>query len=302
MEKLCNICPRNCNINRDFSLGFCKASNKVKVSKVMQHFFEEPIISGTEEDGTLKNGSGTIFFSSCNLKCCYCQNSEISTEALGKEVSTEALADIFKQLENAGANNINLVTPTHYTLQIIEALKIYKPKIPIVWNTSGYEKAETIKLLDGYVDIFLTDLKYFSSELSGKLSLAPNYFEEASKSILEMRKIVSEDKIENGLMKKGLIVRHLALPGQTADSKAVLKWIYENLGNETIISLMSQYVPMANAKSHPEINRKIKPIEYKILVNQLNEYGFKNAFTQEFESAETIYTPDFKSADDKFTY
>lgn len=302
MENLCNVCPRNCNINRDTTLGFCKASNKLRISKVMQHFFEEPIISGTEENDTLKNGSGTIFFSSCNLKCQYCQNSEISTDALGKEISTKALADIFKQLENAGVNNINLVTPTHYTLQIIDALKIYKPKIPIVWNTSGYEKAETIKMLNGYVDIFLTDLKYYSSELSGKLSLAPNYFEEASKAILEMRKIVPEDITQNGLMKKGLIIRHLALPNQTADSKMIIKWIYENLGNKTIISLMSQYVPMANACLHPEINRKIKPIEYKILVNLLNDYGFKNAFTQEFESAETIYTPDFKSKDDKFIY
>ena len=302
MENLCNICPRNCGVNRDKTLGFCKASNKVKISKVMQHFFEEPIISGTEENGTLKNGSGTIFFSSCNLKCCYCQNYEISTEAEGKEVSAEGLADIFKQLESAGANNINLVTPTHYTLQILEALKIYKPKIPIVWNTSGYEKAETIKLLDGYVDIFLTDLKYYSSELSGRLSLAPNYHEEASKAILEMRKIMPTDIIQNGLMKKGLIIRHLALPGQTADSKNVIRWIYENLGNQTIISLMSQYVPMGNACLHTEINRKIKPLEYKVLVNQLNEYGFKNAFTQEFESAETIYTPDFKSKNDKFNY
>lgn len=302
MEKLCNICPRNCNINRDKTLGFCKASNKIKISKVMQHFFEEPIISGTEENGTIKNGSGTIFFSSCNLKCCYCQNYEISTKAQGKEVSAEGLADIFKQLENAGVNNINLVTPTHYTEQIIEALKIYKPKIPIVWNTSGYEKAETIKMLDGYVDVFLTDLKYYSGEISGKLSLAPNYFEEASKAILEMRKIVPEDITQNGLMKKGLIIRHLALPSHTEDSKQVLKWIYENLGNKTIVSLMSQYVPMGNASAYPEINRKIKPLEYKILVNKLNEYGFTNAFTQEFESAETIYTPDFNVTDNKFNY
>ena len=179
---------------------------------------------------------------------------------------------------------------------------MYQPKIPIVWNTSGYEKADTIKLLEGYVDIFLTDLKYYSSEISSKLSLAPNYFIEASKSILEMRKIVPEDKIENGLMKKGLIVRHLALPSYTEDSKKVIEWIYNNLGNQTIVSLMSQYVPMGNASAHPEINRKIKPIEYKILVNKLHEYGVSNAFTQEFESAETIYTPDFNSNDDKFNY
>ena len=300
MENLCNICPRNCNVDRSTALGFCKGSNNIKLSKVMLHYFEEPIISGDQE--TNKNGSGAVFFSNCTLKCLYCQNSEISAGGSGKEISVQALADIFRQLEDAGANNINLVSPTHYTKQIIEALNIYRPKIPIVWNTSGYEKAETIKMLKDYVDVYLTDFKYVSSELSAKLSLAPNYFDECSKATLEMRKNQPEDVVENGIMKKGMIVRHLVLPGQTNDSKAVIDWVYDNLGNQTYFSLMSQYVPMAKAKDMPSINRKISPLEYKILVNKLNELDFKNAFVQEFSSAETVYTPDFSTQDEKFTF
>ena len=299
MENLCNICPRNCNADRLSAGGFCKGSNLAKVSKVMQHYFEEPIISGENPDD---GGSGAVFFSNCTLKCIYCQNSEISAGGLGKEISCNALADIFKQLEEAGANNINLVSPTHYTKQIIEALNIYRPKIPIVWNTSGYEKAETIELLKDYVDIYLTDIKYFSSELSGKLSLTPNYFEECSKAVLQMRKNESNDIIENGFMKKGVIVRHLVLPNQTNDSKKIIDWVYNHLGNETYFSLMSQYVPMAKADTCKEINRKITPLEYKVLVSKLNSLGFKNVFVQEFSSAETVYTPDFSTQDKKFTF
>ena len=295
MEKLCNICPRKCNVNRTTNLGFCKAGTKTKTSKVMLHHFEEPPIS----DG---NGSGAIFFSSCSLKCVYCQNFNISTCCEGKEVSTETLASLFEQLESAGANNINLVTPTHYTEQILEALKIYKPKIPIIWNTSGYESADTIKLIKNYVDIYLTDLKYFSNDLSKKLSLAPNYFDECSKAILEMRKNQPEDVFENGLMKKGIIIRHLALPNQTKDSEKVIDWIYENLGKNTYLSLMSQYVPMGNAEKFPEINRKIKPVEYKILVNKLNKLEFRNVFLQDYSSASTEFTPDFNANDNEFKF
>ena len=299
MENLCNICPRNCNVNRKKNVGFCKATEKPKISKVMQHYFEEPPISGTDINN---GGSGAIFFSSCTLKCIYCQNYEISTSCEGKEVSIQALADLFKQLETAGANNINLVTPTHYTKQIIDALKIYKPKIPIVWNTSGYEKPETIKLLKDYVDIFLTDFKYFSSELSRDLSLAPDYYENCSKSILAMRENVPEDIFENGLMKKGLIIRHLILPGQTKDSEKIIDWINTNLGNKTYVSLMSQYVPMAKAKSMPTINRKIKPLEYKIITNKLSGLGFENVFLQELSSASTDYTPNFSELKSEFKF
>lgn len=302
MENLCNICPRRCNINRTTSIGFCKSNNSLKIAKVMLHFFEEPIISGEDTSSKKANGSGAIFFSNCNLKCCYCQNSEISSESLGKEISIETLADLFKQLEQAGANNINLVTPTHYTQQIIEALNLYKPKIPIVWNTSGYETEETIKSLKEYVDIYLSDLKYFSSELSKKYSKAENYFETASKAIIQMRKNQPNDIIENGLMKKGLIIRHLVLPNQTQDSLNIINWINKNLGNNTYYSLMSQYVPMAKAKDYPEINRKIKPIEYKILVNKLTHLNFKNTYLQDYESAETYFTPDFNENKNIFKF
>ena len=292
MENLCEICPRDCKVNRSKNLGYCRSSEKVKISMVMLHHFEEPIISGENETD---NGSGTIFFSNCSLKCCYCQNSEISAGGLGKEITIQKLAEIFKELEKKGAYNINLVTPTHFASQIIEALKIYKPNIPIVWNTSGYEKPETIKKLAGFVDIFLTDFKYFSPEIAEKYSRAKNYPEMCKTSILEMRKIVPDDKIENGLMKSGLIVRHLVLPNQTKDSLNVIDWINNNLGNKTYFSLMAQYVPMAKAKDYPEINRKIKPIEYKILIKKLNELNFTNAYLQDYDSANTTYTPNFAS-------
>ncbi len=292
MENLCEICPRDCKVNRSKNLGYCRSSEKVKISMVMLHHFEEPIISGENE---IDNGSGTIFFSSCSLKCCYCQNSEISAGGLGKEITIQKLAEIFKELEKKGAYNINLVTPTHFASQIIEALKIYKPNIPIVWNTSGYEKPETIKKLAGFVDVFLTDFKYFSPEIAEKYSRAKNYPEMCKTSILEMRKIVPDDKIENGLMKSGLIVRHLVLPNQTKDSLNVIDWVNNNLGNKTYFSLMAQYVPMAKAKDYPEINRKIKPIEYKVLIKKLNELNFTNAYLQDYDSANTTYTPNFAS-------
>lgn len=302
MENLCNICPRNCNIDRSKATGFCRSTNTIKIAKVMLHYFEEPPISGEEETGTIKNGSGAIFFSNCNLRCLYCQNSEISSGGYGKEVSTKTLASILKQLEEAGANNINLVTPTHFTLQIIEALKIYRPKIPIIWNTSGYEKPETIKMLSGIVDIFLTDIKYFNFETAKKFSLAENYPEFCKASVLEMRKIVPHDIFENGLMKKGIIIRHLVLPNQTKDSLEIIEWINENLGNNTYLSLMSQYTPVFKATEFAEINRKITPLEYKVLVNKLNSLNFKNVFLQDFESASSIYTPDFKNQEKVFKF
>ena len=297
MKNLCEICPRNCKIDRNIQKGFCGEKSLIRVAKTMLHFFEEPMISGTQNGFQNARGSGAIFFSGCPLKCVYCQNFNISHDGIGKTISTQDLANIFKTLEEKGAININLVTPTHYTTQIIEALKIYKPKIPIVWNTSGYEKPETIKKLAGFVDIFLTDLKYVSSELSMKYSGAKDYFEFASKSILEMKKIAPNDVIENGIMRSGLIVRHLALPGQTEDSLKVIDWIKENLGTNTIVSMMSQYVPMGNVKKYTkkylEINRKLTKLEYKILVNKLENIGFKNALIQDLESADESFTPNF---------
>ena len=291
MEEICNICPRKCKVNREKQLGFCQSGKSAKVVKVMKHYWEEPIISGT--DKTPKKGSGTIFFSGCNLRCVYCQNYEISHGSLGKEYTPKQLSELFKKIEDSGATNINLVTPTHFTDEILKALKIYKPQIPIVWNTNGYEEVETIKKLKGYVDIFLTDLKYFSSELSTKYSNCKDYFEKTSKAILEMRNICPTDIIENGLMKKGIIIRHLILPNNYKDSFKLLEWIKNTLGEKTYISLMGQYVPCDKAINYPEINRKLKPLEYNLVLHKFDNLGFENGFSQLLDSASTDYIPNF---------
>lgn len=285
-SEICNLCPRKCNINRNKNVGFCGVSNTVKIARAGLHFWEEPIISG-------ESGSGTIFFSGCNLKCVYCQNYEISKQAFGKEISVERLAEIFKELENKGANNINLVTPSHYVTQIIEALKIYKPKVPIVYNTSGYDSVEEIKMLEGWVDVYLTDLKYYSKELSKKYSSAENYFEVATKAILEMVKQQPKNIYENGLLKKGVIIRHLVLPNNYKDSFEVLNWIKINLGENVLVSIMGQYTPYYNAKNFEEINRKLKPIEYKLVLNHFQKIGLKNGFMQSLDSADESYIPPF---------
>ena len=282
----CESCPRKCGINRNEKNGFCGVK-KLKVAKVYLHKWEEPPISGT-------NGSGTIFFSGCNLKCVYCQNSEISFGAVGKEITVERLVEIFKELELKKAHNINLVTPTPHVFEIIEALKIYKPKIPIVYNTSGYESEEIIKLLKDYVDIDLTDLKYYDKKLSKTLSGAENYFEVATKAILQMRKNQPKDVFDdNGIMQKGVIIRHLVLPSCTNDSVKILDWIFNNLGDNTIISIMGQYVPCFKANGYDFINKKLKPIEYKRVVNYFNLLGFKNGFMQSLDSASDEYIPSF---------
>ncbi len=307
MENLCSVCPRKCNVNRKLTIGYCKSNDEIKIAKVMMHYFEEPIISGepvTYFNSNIKRGSGAIFFVGCNLGCVYCQNYDISgggfTKNLnntGKIVSANKLAEIFKKLEALGAYNINLVTPTHFTDQIVEALKIYKPNIPVIWNTSSYELPETLKKLEGLVDIYLADFKYFDSNIAKKYSFAADYPEICKNAILEMKRQQPNDIVENGLLKKGLIVRHLCLPNQTSDSKNILNWIKNNLGSNTIISLMSQYVPMGNAKAYSEINRKLKPIEYKILLSEAEKLNFENCYIQDLDSAEDCYTPNF--ADEK---
>lgn len=283
---ICNLCPRKCNVNRDLKSGFCGVSNTLKVARAQLHFWEEPIISGT-------NGSGTIFFSGCNLKCVYCQNYNISNENFGKDITTQRLAEIFKELENAGAHNINLVTPSHYVKQIVEALNIYKPKIPVVYNTSGYDSVEELKMLEGYVDVYLTDLKYYSSELSQKYSSAKNYFEMCSLAIKEMIRQQPKNVMENGLIKKGVIIRHMVLPNCINDSFKVLEWIKNNLGEDVIVSVMGQYTPYFNASKFPEINRKLKPVEYKLVINHFNKLGLKNGFMQSLDSADENFIPPF---------
>lgn len=281
----CNGCPRKCNIDRMKGVGVCGVGFQPKVAKAYLHKWEEPVISG-------KNGSGTIFFSGCNLKCVYCQNYRISHQGQGKYITFERLAEIFKELEESGATNINLVSPSHYVDAIINALNIYRPHIPIVYNSSGYDSAENLEKLKDYVDIFLVDFKYYSSELSKKYSNAQDYPEVAKNAILKMRELQPKEVIENDIMKKGVIIRHLVLPNSTDDSIEILKWIKDNIKNP-FISLMGQYTPMYNSDKFSDINRKIKPIEYKRVESFMLSLGLTEGYTQELISADGCYVPNF---------
>lgn len=294
MNKLekCNICPHNCNINRlEKQTGRCKATDKIKIALVSLHNFEEPCISG-------ENGSGTIFFSNCNLACVYCQNYEISHEGNGKEVSIEELAEIFINQQNKNAENINLVTPTMYVYQIIEAIKIAKEKglkIPIVYNTNAYENVETIKALEGYIDVYLPDLKYANDEVAYKYSKIKNYFENATKAIKEMQKQVGSPILdENGIIKKGVIIRHLVLPSNIENSKKILKWIEENMPKDIYVSVMAQYFPTHKAKEFPEINKKLTKEEYREIEEYLYTLNLENGYIQELGEHEEEYVPEFK--------
>ena len=284
MKKFCELCPRMCKINRAKACGFCGASQNMSVAHVSLHFGEEPCISG-------QYGSGTIFFSHCNLKCIFCQNEILRDGKIGKEISPKYLASIFKRLEKMGAHNINLVSGMHYANKIIEALKIYKPKIPIVWNTNSYETPKTIKELSNYVDIFLADLKFFSSELSIKLAQCPNYFDIASQAIKTMRECIPTDVFnKNGIMQKGIIIRHLCLPNNTKDSKDIIDYISKNFST-TIVSLMSQYTPFGRAKEIPELARKLKPIEYNNVLHHLQQKHKGKIYVQELDSATETQIP-----------
>jgi len=281
---ICDICPRKCNIDRSKTVGFCGMTNTVKLAKADVFMWEEPCISGT-------NGSGAVFFSGCNLRCCFCQNYQISNQNFGKEISTKRLAQIFKELEEKGVHNINLVSPSHFANQIIEALEIYRPNIPIVYNSNGYESVETIKKLKNYVDIYLVDLKFCSSELSQKYCKASNYFDVATSAIKEMISQKPKVIVQNGIMKQGVIIRHLIMPSQTADSLKILQWIADNTKENCLVSLMCQYTPYFNAKNFPEINRKLKPIEYKIVLTKATELGLTNGYAQDMSSATEDFIP-----------
>lgn len=281
----CEMCPRKCGADRKKTCGFCGASDTIKVAKIMLHNWEEPCIS-------IGRGSGAIFFSNCPLKCIFCQNYEISQLGTGREISVSELVDYMKLLEEKGAENINLVSPTQYTKQILEALKIYKPKVPVVWNTNSYENIEELKLLDGLVDIFLADLKYVSPVLSKEYSGCADYFDKASKAILTMRGMV-KDVFDGEKMLKGLIVRHLVLPGATEDSKDVFDWINTYLGKNTIVSVMNQYVPYYKAKNHKLLNRKVTALEYNRVCDYVLNLGFENGYFQSDESACEEYIPNF---------
>lgn len=283
---ICNQCPRKCNIDRDSKTGICGVNSEYKIARAALHYWEEPCISG-------EKGSGTVFFSGCSLKCVFCQNSVISDGCFGKEISEERLIEIFKELEDSGADNINLVSPTQYALQLADTLSKYKPGIPVVYNTGGYDSVESLKALDGLIDIYLTDMKYVSPSVSKKYSRAENYFEVCSKAVLEMRRQQPEDIFENGLMKKGMIIRHLVLPGNISQGMKMLDWVDENLSNQTIFSLMGQYMPCAKAADYPTINRKISKREYDTVILHAEKLGFENVYIQELDSSSQEYIPDF---------
>lgn len=284
---VCAICPRNCLTERTMETGggYCRMGTDPVIARAARHDWEEPCISGT-------HGSGTVFFSGCVLRCAYCQNGEISHRVLGKRISVQELADTFKRLEEEGVHNINLVTPTHFTLTILEALDIYRPNIPIVWNCGGYEKVETLKLLDGIVDIYLPDLKHFSPAMGKLCAGAPDYFEYASQAIIEMCRQTGPVVYDTeGIMQKGTLVRHLILPGLTGESMKLLDWIKETLPKGTPVSLMRQYVPM-NGVSIPGLNRRITEKEYRRVHDHMVLLGL-NGYEQDALSADSTFTPPF---------
>lgn len=288
--KHCTLCPRGCSVDRTMGKhGFCGASYKVRLARAALHRWEEPPISGTK-------GSGTVFFSGCNLKCCFCQNYEISAEGKGFEITTDELAETFLMLQAKGAHNINLVTAAPYVPQILDALEIAGENltIPIVYNSGGYESIETLELLRGKVDIFLPDMKYYSSELSAKYSGAADYFETASRAIIKMHELVGAPQFdENGIMKRGVIVRHLVLPNCRHDSAKIIGWLADNFTpQEILVSLMSQYVPMFKALDIKELSRRTSSFEYEYVCKMVEKCGF-DGFFQQRSAAEEKYVPEF---------
>ena len=285
----CKICPHKCRVNREAGqIGRCRCDDKIKIALASIHYYEEPSISG-------KNGSGTVFFSNCNLNCIYCQNYEISQLGKGKVVTIEELADIFIKQQEKGVNNINLVTPTMYAYQIIEAIKIAKRNglnIPILYNTNGYERVETIRALEGYIDVYLPDLKYYSNLLSKKYSNVDNYFEVATNAIKEMYKQVGTAQFnKDGIIQKGVIIRHLVLPNHLQNSKHILKWIKENMPEDTYVSVMAQYFPTYKAKEDKNINRKLTKKEYEEIENYLYTLQLEKGYMQELGEHEEEYVP-----------
>lgn len=283
---ICNQCPRRCNVDRENTLGYCKAPNAYKLARASLHFWEEPCISG-------KRGSGAVFFSGCNLGCVFCQNYEISHKCKGVEVSEERLIRIFEHLVDEGANNINLVNPTHYAVGLAHTLKKYKPPVPVVYNTSGYDSVDALKLLDGLVDIYLPDFKYIRNDKALRYSRAEDYPQFAMPALTEMKRQVGNDVFdENGIMKRGMIIRHLVLPGNTNSAIQALDYLAENFA-DTYISVMAQYVPCTDLSEYKEINRKITKREYDKVVNHILELGLEKVFLQKLESATEDYIPDF---------
>ena len=281
---ICNLCPNSCKVDRSNTIGACGVDDKIKIAKYYLHKFEEPFISGN-------NGSGTIFFCGCSLKCVFCQNYDLSRNNRGKQISVLELAEIFKELEKMGAENVNLVTPTHYVDKIIDAFNIYKPNIPIVYNTHGYENIETLKKIDDYVDVYLPDVKYFSPQVSKRYTGKDDYFEFTSKAVDFMMKKPLKFS-PNGQILSGVVVRHLALPQNLSDSKKILDW-YSQYKDISYINIMSQYTPFGDVKNFPELNRRLTKREYDSLIEYAISLDINNAFYQKFESQSTEYIPDW---------
>lgn len=287
----CSLCPRDCHVDRTNGFkGYCRVGHKLVVARAALHMWEEPCISGT-------NGSGTVFFSGCSVGCVYCQNYNIANGLAGKVISTERLAEIFIELQTKKAHNINLVTPSHYIPHIVEALNLSKLNgliIPIVYNTSGYEKKETLKLLNGIVDVYLPDLKYFDEKIAKKYSNCSDYFIYAKDAIEEMVSQTGEPVFDcNGIMTKGVIVRHMMLPGCLEDSKKIIKHLYDTFGNKIFISIMNQYTPLSHVQGYPEINKKVTDEEYEELIDFAVELGVENGFIQEGETQSESFIPEF---------
>ncbi len=286
----CELCPRKCHINRNINKGICSNTSTLKLARSALHYFEEPSISSS-------NGSGTIFFSGCNLKCCYCQNKEISNDNFGINISVERLSELMLELQAKKASNINLVTPTHFVPSIIEAIKLARANglsIPIVYNTSGYESINTIKLLTGYVDIYLTDFKYFDNKLGEDLSKVKNYFEVASLALEEMYKQVGINKFaSNGMMTKGIIVRCLVLPTKGTDTKKIISYLYKKYQDNIYLSIMNQYTPVNHSDTFTFLNDKVSDKEYDDIINYALDLGIKNAYIQEGETQDESFIPPF---------
>jgi len=286
----CDICPQNCHINRKFKLGYCKVNDKIKINLWQKHFGEEPLISGT-------NGSGTIFFSGCNLSCVYCQNYKISQYAFGKDYTIDEVSQIMLNLQTENVHNINLVTPTHFSVQLLLSIKNALEKglnIPIVWNTSSYEKVEILQKLNGYVDIYLADIRYFDFKNSLRYSKVKDYPIISQQAILEMYRQVGDIILDkNGIAQSGLLIRILVLPNSSNDIENILKWIKTNIGNKIYISLMSQYYPTFKADKFKELDRGLNINEYEKAKEILYKYGFENGFLQK-PNQTPDWTPKFR--------
>lgn len=289
--KSCTLCPRNCRADRtNGQTGYCKMTSEVRAALASVHNWEEPPISGTR-------GSGTIFFSGCSLRCVFCQNHDISADNFGKEISVGRLSEIMLERQAAGVHNINLVTGAHFAPSIIKAVQAAKDnglKIPVVYNSGGYESVDTIKALEGSVDVYLPDIKYYSSELSAKYSNAPDYFKYASEAVKEMYRQTGGNVFDDeGILKRGVIIRHLVLPSCKGDSFKILDWIRSEIGSEAYVSLLNQYVPVYGAPKYKEINRRLMSLEYTRVIDHFFDIGLKNGYMQERSSASSSYTPLF---------